>query len=118
MRSEDWQRAIAGRRAWTAAEARRALAACEASGLSIAEFARQCGSTAWRFYSWRKRFEDQAPAEETTRLLPVKVVESGARFVAREARVVLVDGRLRVEVEGMSAEWVATLIRLVRGSDG
>jgi hypothetical protein len=54
------------------------------------------------------------------RLLPVKVVEPGqARLVERApGRVVLMEDRLRVEMEGMSAEWVATLIRLLREREG
>jgi hypothetical protein len=52
--------------------------------------------------------------------LPVRVVEAGqARLVERGGgRVVVVEGPLRVEMEGMSAEWVAGLIRLLREREG
>ena len=115
MKSESWQRAILEKRMWTKEEAALAVAACDASGMTMAAFARSHGSTASRFHWWRKRLRRGA-AEGETRLVPVRVVEPGrARLVERDpGRVVLHDGHVRVEVEGMSAEWVATLIRLVR----
>lgn len=104
MQNESWRRALAEQRAWTRDEARQAVSAAEASGMRMAEFAREHGGTAGRFQYWRKR------------LLPVRVVEPGqARLVERAAgRVVLIDDGVRVEMEGMTAEWVATLIRLLR----
>jgi len=52
-------------------------------------------------------------------LLQVRAVEPGqARLVERAAgRVVRVDDQVRVEMEGMTAEWVATLVRLLRHSE-
>jgi len=119
MQNESWQRAIAQSRSWTNDEAAQAIAACEGSGLTTAAFARKHGSTGGRFQYWRKRL-CAVEAEGDARLVPVKVVEAGqARLVERDpGRVVVVDGRLRVEVVGMSAAWVATLIRLLRGSEG
>ena len=119
MQNESWQRAIAEQRTWTTEEAARAVAACDASGMRAAEFARKQGSTAGRFQYWRKRLAARA-ADGGARLLPVRVVEPGqARYVERDpGRVVLLDGRVRLEMEGMTAEWVATLIRLVRESEG
>lgn len=120
MQNESWQRALGEQRAWTKDEARRAVGACDASGMTIAEFARRHGGTAGRFQYWRRRMLGERRAGESGRLLPVRVVEPGqARLVERApGRVVLADERLRVEMEGMSAEWVATLIRLLRESDG
>jgi|HubBroStandDraft_1064217.scaffolds.fasta_scaffold201326_2 transposase-like protein len=119
MQNESWQRAIAQSRSWTNEEAAQAIAACEASGLTTAAFARRHGSTGGRFQYWRKRLR-AVGAEGDARLLPVKIVEPGqARLVEREpGRVVVVDGRLRVEMAGMPAAWVATLIRLLRESEG
>src|SRR5262245_42943995 len=112
MQNESWQRAIAESRPWTNEEAARAVAACDASGETTAAFARRHGSTGGRFQYWRKRLLG-AEAERDGRLLPVKIIEPGqARLVERDpGRVVVVDGRLRVEMTGMPATWVATLIR-------
>lgn len=118
MQDESWKRALVESRQWTPAEARRAMAACDGSGLTTAEFARRQGATAGRFLYWRRRLRaTQSPSE--ARLLPVRVVSPGeARLVEREpGRVVLVDGRTRLEMEGMSPEWVAKLLLLVRGSE-
>jgi transposase-like protein len=119
MQNESWERAIAESRQWTTEEARRAVAACEGSGLTRAEFARRHGSTASRFQYWRKRLVATGSAGDG-RLLPVRVVPSGqARLVERDAgRVVLLDGRTRVEMEGMTPEWVARVVLLLRGSEG
>jgi transposase-like protein len=116
MQNESWQRAIAERRSWTEEEAARAVALCDTSGMTTAAFARRHGSAASRFQYWRKRLRDTGTA--SAGLLPVRVVEAGqARLVERApGRVVLLDGQLRVEMEGMTAEWVATLLRLVRES--
>lgn len=119
MQNESWQRAITQSRSWTNEEAARAVAAFEASGLTAAAFARQHGTTAGRFQYWRKRLR-AIEAEGDSRLLPVRVVEPGqARLVEREAgHVVLVDGRVRLEISGMPAAWVATLLRVLRESEG
>jgi transposase-like protein len=119
MQNESWQRALAEGRAWTTDEAARAVVACEASGLTTAEFARRNGATAGRLLYWRKRLRERGRGDGT-RLLPVRVVERGqARLVERApGRVVLMEGGIRVEMEGMSAEWVATLVRLLRESAG
>src|SRR5258708_16674267 len=119
MQNESWQRALAQSRWWRNDEAAQAIAACEASGLATASFARKHGSTGGRFQYWRKRLR-AVEAEGDARLVPVKIVETGqARLVARDpGRVVLVDGRLRVEMAGMSAAWGAALIRLLRWGAG
>lgn len=114
----DWQRAISEGRTWTRDEAARAVAACDTSGGPVAAFARRHGSSPARFQYWRKRLaaSEAAGSEGGERFLPVTVVERGqARVVERDpGRVVLLDGRLRIEMAGMTAEWVATLIGLVR----
>ena len=116
MQNESWRRALAEQRSWTREEARQAVSAAEASGMRMAEFARAHGGTAGRFQYWRKRLLQEGAAVGGGRLLPVRVVEPGqARLVERAAgRVVLTDDQVRVEMEGMTADWVATLIRLLR----
>src|SRR5260370_36178320 len=118
MQTESWQRARAQSRSGTNDEAAQAIAACEASGLATASFARKHGSTGGRFQYWRKRLR-AVEAEGDARLVPVKIVETGqARLVERDpGRVVLVGGRLRGEMAGGCAAWVATLIRLWRDSE-
>lgn len=121
MQKEAWERAIDEGRPWTDAEARRALAACEGSGMSTASFARQCNVTGGRFYWWRKHLREREAGAQPGRLVPVKVVaaaEPARRSMEGQSRVVLTDGRLRLEIEGMSPEWVAALVRLMRESEG
>jgi transposase-like protein len=115
MQKEAWERAIDEGRPWTDAEAARALAASEASGMTTAEFARTHNLTAGKLYWWRKRL--RRGGAQPARLLPVKVVAAGAGEAPR-SRVVLTDGRWRLEIDGMPAEWVATLLLLVRQGAG
>ncbi|QRN96995.1 transposase [Archangium violaceum] len=100
---------------WTEAEAQAVLEACEASGLSVAEFARRHGLGAQRLRWWKKR-----RAEETgpsLSFVPVRVAATPSRE-AREApagpasmEVVLDRGR-RIRVEpGFDAGEVARLVR-------
>jgi transposase-like protein len=86
--------------------------------MTTGAFARQHGATAGRLLYWRKRLSESGRVGDA-RLLPVSVVERGqARVVERApGRVVLVEDGVRVEMEGMSPEWVAMLIRLLRASD-
>ena len=61
---------------WKDADARRVLAAWQASGKSIREFARQRGLNPKRLSRWKQRFrdvDDRLPA-----LLPVHVVDAAA----------------------------------------
>lgn len=116
MAKEAWERACAERRPWTDAEATRAVAVFEASGMTGAEFGRNYGLTAGKLYWWRKKLRAGAAGG---RLLPVKVVSGGGAAGEEQVpRVVLSDGRTRVEVEGASPEWVAALLRLVRENEG
>src|SRR5258708_33850780 len=93
MQKESWERAFAQSRSWTNDEAAQAIAACEASGLATASFARKHGSTGGRFQYWRKRLR-AVEAEGDARLVPVKIGGTGqARLAGREpGRVVLGDG--------------------------
>ncbi len=47
----------------------------EASGLSIAAFARMNGEPPWRLYEWRRRLKRKAPASEPT-FVPVRIVDA------------------------------------------
>lgn len=121
MQKEAWERAIDEGRPWTDGEAARALAACDASGISAAAFARRHNLTAGKLYWWRKTLGERARANAPGRLVPVKVVSGAAGSGQGDgpgARVVLLDGRLRLEMADMTPEWVATLLRLVRESEG
>src|SRR5260370_35486292 len=111
MQNESWQRALAQSRSWTNDEAAQAIAACEASGLATASFARKHGSTGGRFQYWRKRLR-AVEAEGDARLVPVKLVGTGhARLVGREpGRAVLVEGRRPREMPGSSARRGRTLV--------
>ena len=81
MENESWGRATAESRPWTRAEAARAVAAFEASGMTPAAFARHHGTTAGRLQYWRKRLRETEGGVDS-RLLPVRVVEAGqARLV-------------------------------------
>jgi transposase-like protein len=51
------------RRRWRVPEARAALDALEASGLSVSAFAEQEGLDEERLYRWRRRFERERKAE-------------------------------------------------------
>lgn len=115
MQKEAWERAIDDGRPWTDAEAARALAACDASGMSTAAFARMHNVTPGKIYFWRKTLT--AKRRTKGRLVPVTVVSEHAAAGATQPRVVVSHGRLRLDIEGVSPEWVATLIRLIRESE-
>ena len=78
------------RRRWTDAEAREALEALDASGLSTAEFALQEGLDAQRLYWWRRKLakvEDGAPA-------PAIVELTTSSGISAHVEVVLSSGRI------------------------
>lgn len=117
-RMEGWELALVEDRSWSREEASRALSALSASGKTVAAFARDHGSTSGRFLYWRRRLGEETHGGG--RLLPMRVVKDGqSRLVEREpGRVVVLSGEARVEIEGMPAEWVASLIRLLREREG
>ncbi len=99
---------------WTQAEAQAVLEACEASGLSVAEFARRHGLGAQRLRWWKKRRAEEAgPA---LKFVPVQVATGSSPEAQRAAgtacmEVVLTRGR-RVRVEpGFDAQALARLVR-------
>jgi transposase-like protein len=100
---------------WSESEARAVLEAYEASGLSVAEFARRHGLGPQRLRWWKKRRAEEASSALS--FVPVHVVAPPSRK-AREApagaarmEVVLARGRsIRVE-PGFDADEVARLVR-------
>lgn len=99
---------------WSEAEAQAVLEAYEASGLSVAEFARRHGLGAQRLRWWKKRRAEQEGPELS--FVPVHVAAPQSR-AARKAEegasmeVVLARGR-RIRVEpGFGAGALARLVR-------
>jgi transposase-like protein len=94
-------------RKWTEDDARDALAALEASGESVSAFGRRLGIVPQRLLWWRSRLGRVSPS-----FVPVEVRGTSPAVV-----VVAGDGT-RVEVstaDAASAEWVATMLRSLRG---
>lgn len=99
---------------WTEAEAQMVLEAYEASGLSVAEFARRHGLGPQRLRWWKKRRAEEAGSALS--FVPVHVAAPPSRQ-AREAlgtasmEVVLTRGR-RIRVEaGFDAGELTRLVR-------
>ena len=98
---------LGGSRRWTEEEAREALAALEASGESVNAFGRRLGIVPQRLLWWRSRLGRVAPS-----FVPVEVIG------ASPAVVVVTEDGTRVEVstaDAVSAEWLATILRSLRG---
>lgn len=99
---------------WTEAEAQAVLEAYEASGLSVAEFARRHGLGAQRLRWWKKRRAEEAAA--ALAFVPVHVAAPPSPEAQRAAgaasmEVLLARGRsIRVE-PGFEAGEVARLVR-------
>ena len=94
-------------RRWTEDEAREALATLEASGESVNAFGRRLGIVPQRLLWWRSRLGRVTPS-----FVPVEV--SGTS----PAVVVVAEDGTRVEVstaDAVPAEWVATMLRSLRG---
>jgi hypothetical protein len=89
---------------WTADQARQVLAAQEASGESLASFARKRGLKAQRLQWWRSRLAEWEKPAQT--LVPA-VVEARALPAVR-LRVAGVELEIAEPVE---AAWLAELIR-------
>lgn len=104
-------RLVAGARGrrWTAEVAQQVLAAHEASGESLARFARRQGVPVQRLHWWRRRLSDwERPARAEATLVPA-IIECADR-----AAVKLQVGAVTVEVfeaRAVSASWLAELVR-------
>jgi transposase-like protein len=103
-----------GRR-WSEADARRVIAACEASEESLAEFATRHGIDSQRLYWWRRRLGRASfgvvARTSTPRFVPVTVREH-ATATETAAMVVAVDGvRIEVrQVDSATAYWVSMVV--------
>ena len=99
---------------WAEGEAQAVLEAYEASGLSVAEFARRHGFGPQRLRWWKKRREEQAGAALS--FVPVHVAAPQSQATRRteegaSMEVVLARGR-RIRVEpGFDAGELARLVR-------
>jgi transposase-like protein len=104
---------VRGRR-WTAEVAEQVLAAHEASGESLASFARRQGLPVQRLLWWRRRLADwEQPARAERTLVPA-VIEGAER-----AAVKLQVGEVTVGVADaglVPARWVAELVRALGGA--
>jgi hypothetical protein len=100
---------------WTEAEARRVLAAREASGLSIWAYAAREGVKPQRLYWWTKRLAtaaDSTTTEAPVRFVPAIVNQSSARL-ERVLLVVRVGSNARLEIAEPStvpAKWIAEVL--------
>ena len=109
-------------RRWTEENARRVLAEWEASGQTLAAFARATGLVPQRLSWWRRRLAGRAPeatptAEETRApaFLPVEIV--GGALDARAA-LMITWGDLRIELGDpglVPPAWIAELVSELRG---
>ncbi len=119
--TERWLAELRGSRPWTEAEGRRVIAAWEASGESVAAFARRVGLVPQRMYWWRERLGAglvKARVQEVgevsvTAFLPVTVRATSTPTLGAAVTVCTREG-IRVEVTALdatTAAWVATLVR-------
>jgi transposase-like protein len=119
--TEKWLVELRGSRPWTEAEGRRVIEAWEASGESVAAFARRVGLVPQRMYWWRERLGAgpvKARAQEVREVsvpafLPVTVRATPTPTLGAAVTVCTREG-IRVEVtelDATSAAWVATLVR-------
>lgn len=90
--------ALAADRYWSEAEAREALAALDASGLSRAAFAREHGISAQRLRWWRARLESAPERSTAIEFLPVQVLEPATKAASTGAMMEIAIGDLLVRV--------------------
>jgi hypothetical protein len=119
--TERWLAELRGSRSWTEAEGRQVITAWEASGESMAAFARSAGLVPQRVYWWRGRLgagsaKAVAPASREVSLsafVPVTVRAPPVPSLGAAVTVCMREG-LRIEVtelDATSAAWVAALVR-------
>jgi transposase-like protein len=110
-------------RQWTEEEARRLLAACARSGLSMRAFAMRSGLRPRRLYWWMKRLRLETIAEAPRTARRPKRTESAPRFVpvvvkntaasAKAAIVIRRGATTRMEIDPsamVSPAWVAAVM--------
>ena len=99
---------------WTTKDARRALAACDGSRLSVAAFAREHGVKQQRLSWWRKRlgeWDGLDPAGDTSPVQFVPAVVQGSRVAAGGTIAIRLPDGVTVEIADVSPQWVASLVR-------
>lgn len=117
--------ALSGKRRWTEADGRAAVAALAASGLAVTEFAAEWALCPWRLYHWRTRLAEGAKGPTATQaFVPVRVASAEASFGGPRARgapasamveVELARGRVLRVPEGFSPDAVARLVLALEG---
>ena len=105
-------------RRWTAAEARRVVAAWRESGQSMSAFARERGFDAQRLRWWRKRFAEWSSGgeERPVRFAPA-VISTAGGLVSPQVSLRLPEGVL-IEVAGVGTVppgWLSELVSMLRG---
>ena len=102
------------RRHWTEAEARGALVACEASGLSMRAFALREGVRPRRLYRWTKRLGESKRSDTAAlRFVPAVVKVDAPRAEQRAPVTVRVGAKATLEIAepmAVSARWVADVM--------
>ena len=102
---------LSGAQRWNCGQAQIALEAQQASGLTVAEFARRHGIRAGRLYAWRYK-PDSTP--RAARLVPVTICDSRAETQSVPPVCVVRLGGIAIEaleLTAESAQWVAALAR-------
>ena len=97
--------AYSTRRRWTMAEARAALEACTASGLSVRAFALREGLDVQRLFRWRRRLATETEPSSA----PLGFVEVQRPRRAEPIEVVLLSGRILRVAESVDADALARI---------
>ena len=100
--------ALAANGYWSEAEGRTALAAWQASGQELKEFAKRHGLSAPRLARWRRRLDTGETGGRTPLQLisfaPIEVIERPSEGV------VIRVGRVEIEAPNATPSWVAALV--------
>lgn len=111
------KKARAGERNWSEAEARRVLAACEASGLSMRAYAVREGLRPRRLYWWTNRLalDERSAREEAraVRFVPAVVKVNAARVMSDPAITIRVGATTTMEISDPTAVptgWLAEVM--------
>jgi transposase-like protein len=103
------------RRRWRARDARTALDAAAASGLSVGEFAKREGLVAERLYRWQRRFAREPKTEARAPTPPaapaiIELRPTMQREAAGSVEIVLVSGVVLRVAETIDPDAVARLV--------
>lgn len=103
-----------GERDWTEAEARRVLAACKASGLSMRAFAFREGLLPRRLYWWTKRLglhrTSRRRNETAMRFVPAVITADAPRPRALVTLRIGAKTAMEIDPSAVSASWVAAVM--------